>query len=193
MCFSTSSRSTTSAGAPGRPRRRLCGWRLTRASYTAAMISSSSSTASARIIQGSHRSATSSAINPSAKASCARRRSSTALALRSPAVALGNQQLVVELADRLDGLFELLVVAQPPPHLVGLLCPQAELPRLAAGIADSQHRHRMALATGTLGTSAAMPDEPLDQRPAHDLAVDWQPTDQSCAPLNELLSFHLYK
>src|SRR5262245_8837026 len=159
MCFRTSSRSTTSAGAPGRPRRRLCGCRLTSAWYTAAMISLSSSTASARTIQGSRRSDTSSAIKPSAKASCARRRSSTALAVRPPAVALGNQQLVIQLADRLERLLELLVVAQPPSHLVDLLGPQAELPRLAAGIADSQHRHRMTLATGTLGAPTTMTDE----------------------------------
>src|SRR6201995_5500949 len=184
MCLSTSSRNTISAGAPGRPRRRLCGCRLTSASYTAARISSSSSKASARAIQGSRRSVTSSAIKPSAKASCPRRRSSMALA-RSPAVPRGNQQFVIQLADRLERLLELLVISKPPSNLVDLLCSQAELPRLAASIADGQHGHGMPPTAGTLWGPAPMLDDSLKQRPTHDVAADRQSFNQSCSPLDE--------
>jgi hypothetical protein len=51
----------------------------------------------------------------------------------------------------------------------------------------------MTLATGTLGAPTTMTDEPLNQRPAHDLAADWQSVNQSGAPLDELFLFHLYQ
>ena len=75
MCFSRSSRITTSAGVPRRPRVRLLGLRFARASYTVATSCSSSSTWSACFIQSSRRSLTSSAMRPSPKWSCCRRAS----------------------------------------------------------------------------------------------------------------------
>jgi hypothetical protein len=41
----------------------------------------------------------------------------------------------------------------------------------------------MTLATRALGASATMPDDSLDQRPADDLAADWQSFNQSRTPL----------
>ena len=73
MCLRTNKRSTTSAGAPGRPRLRLLGCRFANASYTAVTICSSARTWSACCVQSSRRSLTSSAIRPSPKLSCARR------------------------------------------------------------------------------------------------------------------------
>src|ERR1700758_1954105 len=138
MCLSTSSRSTTSAGVPLRPRLRLFGQRWARASKTGARICGSSSTRSACRIQASCKSATSAVISPSPKLRCARHRSIT-LAAPPPAAILGPQQTVVHLADRLDRLLQLVVVAQPAPYLVNLLAPQAELSRPSARIADRQN------------------------------------------------------
>src|ERR1039458_7518436 len=81
MCFSRRSRRTTSAGVPLRPRVRLFGWRRARASETAVISCSSSSTRSACFIQSSCRSATSSAMKPSPKRSCCRRASITRTSL----------------------------------------------------------------------------------------------------------------
>ena len=68
-------RSTTSAGKPGLPRRRLWGWRCTSAWWTAATIASSASIASACVIYGSCRSLISAVMSPSPKLRCARRTS----------------------------------------------------------------------------------------------------------------------
>jgi hypothetical protein len=43
---------------------------------------------------------------------------------------------VVELADFFEGLFELVVVAQPAAHILDLFAAQAELAGAAAGIGD---------------------------------------------------------
>src|SRR6202040_2652579 len=103
-------------GVPSRPRRRLLGCRLASASYTAATISSSASTWSACCIQSSRRSLTSSAISPSPKLSCARRISIMS-APRPSAVRLRTQQLMIELADVLDRLLQLLIVVEPAANL----------------------------------------------------------------------------
>src|SRR5581483_2079430 len=125
-----------------RPRLRLRGCRFARASYTVATIASSVSTSSACFIHASPRSPTSSAISPSPKLSCARRILIMPLApclTRSG----GTQKLVIELANRLDRRFELLIVVQPAANLGHPLPAHAELPRAATGIAHRQHRDGM--------------------------------------------------
>src|SRR5882757_3430916 len=147
MCLRINKRNTISAGAPNRPRLRLLGCRLASASYTAATICSSASTRSACSIQPSRRSLTSSAINPSPKLSCARRISIT-LSSRAPSTRLRTQQIMIEFANGLDRLLQLLIVVQPAANLGNALATHAEfLPKKrlfyamqGAGFADAGTR-----------------------------------------------------
>src|SRR5262249_40707370 len=111
------------------------------------------SKASTWLIQASRRSLTSSAISPSPKLSCARRISITP---PPPALArpLGSQQLVIELADRFDGLLEPLIVVQPAANLGDALTPHAQLTGAAAGIPHRQHRNPMPLAPARAARTA---------------------------------------
>src|SRR6201993_4694310 len=165
MCLSTSRRSTTSAGAPSRPRLRLLGWRFASASYTAATISSSASTRSAWCIQSSRRSLTSSAINPSPKLSCARRISIISPP-RAPAMRLRTQQLMIELADLLDRLFQLLVIVEPTANLGDPLATHTDLLRTPARVGHSQDKHLVPFAARALRTVFAVPNGALQQRAA---------------------------
>jgi hypothetical protein len=49
------------------------------------------------------------------------------------------QQMMVELADDLDGVLQFLVIAEPAAHLRNLLTAQAELAGASTGIADGQN------------------------------------------------------
>src|ERR1700737_1691300 len=145
MCLRINKRNTISAGAPNRPRLRLLGCRLASASYTAATICSSASTRSACSIQTSRRSLTSSAINPSPNLSCACRISLMASPPAS-SVWLRTQQLMIELADVLDRLLQLLIIVEPAANLGDPLATHAELLRAPASVTHGQHEHLMPFA-----------------------------------------------
>jgi hypothetical protein len=51
--------------------------------------------------------------------------------------------LLVELADRLEGLFQFFVVVEPAAHLSHLFAAQAELAGATMGIADGWNENRM--------------------------------------------------
>jgi len=55
---------------------------------------------------------------------------------------------VVELADVLERFLELVVIAEPPAHVINLFAAQAELASTAAGIADGQNPQRVPAAAG---------------------------------------------
>src|SRR5438477_56445 len=177
MCLRINRRSTISAGAPSLPRLRLLGCRLASASYTAAITASSASTWSACLIQSSRRSLTSSQISPSPKLSCARRISITPLSPRLSSSRFRTQQIVIELADRLDRLLQLLVIGQPLADLGNPLATDAELARATAWIAHRQHRHSVALAALALRAAAGMMNDSIQQRTAQQL-TGWV----SCRP-----------
>src|SRR5260370_8811053 len=99
-------------------------------------MSPSASTASAFFIQSSRRSLTSSAISPSPKLSCARRIS---IMLLPPPLRCGpvrTQQLMIKLANGLDRLLQVLIIAQPAAHLGNPLAPPAALPRPPPPLVD---------------------------------------------------------
>src|SRR5208283_5388326 len=157
------------------------------------MVSSSSSR-SAWFIQRSRRSFTSPAINPSPKLSWARRISITALCPRSRCRLIRTQQFVIELANRLDGLLELLIVRQPATHHLNHLAAQAELPRAPARIAHRQHRQGVTLAAGAFGAAASVvADGPLQQRSAQDLTGYRQSFQKLLARRGQSFSSHSYK
>src|ERR1700704_2314839 len=190
MCLRISSRNTISAGAPRGPRLRLLACRLARASYTAATISSSESTASACSIQSSRRSLTSSAISPSPKLSCARRIS---IMLLLPLLRCGpfrTQQIVIELANGLDRSLQLLIVAQPVAHLGHPLTAHAELTRSSSRIGHRQDKHVMPFAARAFRTSFGMSDRAFQQRAAQQLTGDRQFADQLVARTKGSLTNH---
>src|SRR6185369_4561666 len=175
---------------PRRPRRRLFGCRCTSASYTAATICSSSNTRSACSIQSSRRSLTSPAIKPSPKLSCLRRISIT----RLPPALCGSpfrpQQLMIELANRLDRLLELLVVGQPATHLGNALAPHAQLPHASAPVAHGENMHLVAFAARAFRAAALVPNRALQQRAAQKLASNRQLRNKLLARLQGSISNH---
>jgi hypothetical protein len=106
------------------------------------------------------------AAGPSPKLRCARRLSITTPPRAPRCSVLRAQQRVIELADRFNRFLQLVVIAQPAPHLVDLLAPQAELARAPAGIADRQNPQRVSATAGADRTAAAVTHRPLDQRTA---------------------------
>src|ERR1700732_896168 len=93
-------------------------------------------------------------MRPSPKLSWARRASITGHAPGFPNGAIGAQQDVIQLANGLDGLFQLLVVAEPLAHLRHLFAMDVELPGASAGIADGQDCLRMSFTASALGAAA---------------------------------------
>src|SRR6266481_9801538 len=164
MCLRINKRKTTSAGVPCRPRLRLLGCRFPKASYTAATSSSSSKTSSACFIQLSRRSLTSSAINPSPKLSCARRILITALPLALCRGFLRTQQIVVDLADRLDRLLQFLIIIQPPANLGNPFATHTDLPGASAGVAHRQNEDPVPFAARAFRAIFGMSDRALQQR-----------------------------
>src|SRR5919109_3230045 len=192
MCLSRSKRKTTSAGVPRRPRFRLLGRRLARASYTVLSSCASSRTWSAGRIQSSHKSVTSSAMRPSAKPSWARRISITAHA-PGPDRRIGPQQHVVQLADGLDSFLQLLVIAQPVPYLRNQFGTNAELASAAAGIADGQNGLRMSLTAGAFRAATGMTGSALDEGTAQDLARGGEAFEEPLTGLHGLPVSHVYR
>src|SRR5215470_15978739 len=133
-------------------------------------MGSSLSTSSACAIQASRRSLTSSAISPSPKLSCARRISITRLPPSFRGAASRAQQVVIELADRLDPLLQLLIVVQPAANLINAFAPDAELLRTSPGITHRQHEHPMAFTARAFGAPCAVPHGALQKRAAQKIA-----------------------
>src|SRR5580658_3584337 len=191
MCLRTNSRSTISAGAPRRPR--LFGCRFANASYTAATMSSSASTASACFIQLSRRSLTSSAINPSPKLSCVRRISIMRLPPRLRCSPFRAQLILIEFANRLDRCLQFLIIAQPAANFGNPFATHAELTRAAARISHRQHENLVAFAARAFRTVFGVLDCALQQRATQQLAGDRQFADQLLARSEGLLANHSQK
>src|SRR5580658_473923 len=102
-------------------------------------------------------------IKPSPKLSCARRIS----IMRFPAPlrrrSIRAQQVMIEFANRLDRLLQLLVVAQPPPNLVKALATNAQLPGAPARIAHRHDKDLMAFTARAFRAAARMTDRALQK------------------------------
>src|SRR6266403_3481162 len=149
MCLSTSKRSTTSAGVPGRPQVRLCGCRLARASEIAATISLSPSTPAFAGAGSDRRASSTLRADPWQILDLLGNQPVTKGARRPPCLdhrfflarrgasrrgAIRPQQRVVERADVLERFLELVVIAAPPAHVINLFAAQAELARGVAPV-----------------------------------------------------------
>jgi len=87
-----------------------------------------------------------------------------------------TQKVVIELADLLQRLLEVLVVRQPAAHLRHEFRAQGELARAAAGIGDGENIERVAFTAGALGAIGSMgPNGAIEERAAQDFAGNRQP------------------
>ena len=101
---------------------------------------------------------------------------------------------MVELADRLEGLFQLLIIVEPAPHFGNQFATQAELACATAGIGDGQNRERVAFAAGALRAFGAMrANGPMQKRATQDLAGHGEAIEQLLARTKGLFMNHSYK
>lgn len=85
-----------------------------------------------------------------------------------------------------------MVVAQPLLDDRLLFGTQAELPGATARITDCQHPHRVALSSGTDGTTGAMADEAVEQRSTDDLGSEREGGGDFGASAKDGFLIHLY-
>jgi hypothetical protein len=98
---------------------------------------------------------------------------------------------VVELADHLEGVLQLRVVAQPAARGRDLRAAQAKLAGAAARIAHREDPQPVPFAAGALGAARAVrADRALEQRAAYDLPGDRGPCDQGLALAEGITGFH---
>jgi len=81
---------------------------------------------------------------------------------------------------------ELVVIAEPPTHVINLFAAQAELASTAAGIADGQNPQRVP-AAGADRAAAGVAHGPLEQRAAQNLPCHRQLADERLARLDDLV------
>ena len=88
---------------------------------------------------------------------------------------------MIELANRLDRLLQVLIIAQPAAYLGRSLAPHAELARTSSRVGHRQDKHVMPFATRAFRASFGVSDGTFQQRAAQQLAGDRQFTDQLLA------------
>ena len=95
----------------------------------------------------------------------------------------GRNSSMIEFADGLDRLLEVLIIAQPAAHLVNPFAAQAELPGASTRIGHCENRQRVAFAARAFCTSAGViTDGPLQQRAAQNLAGHRETVEKLLAP-----------
>lgn len=91
---------------------------------------------------------------------------------------LWTQQFMIELADVLDRLLELLIIVEPAPDFGDPLAPHAELLRAPAGVSHGQDKHLVSLTAGAFRATLGMSDSALQQRAAQQFAGNRQLADK---------------
>ena len=104
---------------------------------------------------------------------------------------LRAQQLVVQLADALQGGLEFLVVAQPLLDDGFLFGGEADLFGASAGIADGQHPDEMARAASTDGAAGAMADAAVEQGATKDFGSGGEGGSEFGAGFDDRFLLHL--
>src|SRR5258708_11218603 len=88
---------------------------------------------------------------------------------------------MIEFANGLDRLLQLLIVAQPAANLGDALATHAELPRASTSIGDRQNKHPVPFATRAFRAVFGMSDGALQQRATQQFAGDRQLADKLLA------------
>ena len=97
---------------------------------------------------------------------------------------------MIELANGLDRLFQLLIIAQPAAHLGNPLAAHTELTRTSSRVGHSQDKYVMPFAARAFRASFSVSDRALQQRAAQQVAGDRQFADQLLACSEGLLANH---
>ncbi|UPK36655.1 hypothetical protein IVB18_04585 [Bradyrhizobium sp. 186] len=95
---------------------------------------------------------------------------------------------MIEFADALDRLLQLLIIVEPATNLGAPFATYAELLRAAAGVCHGEHEHLMPFAARAFRTALAMSDGALQQRTAQQLAGGRQLADEFVARSNGSLT-----
>src|SRR5512145_1525206 len=109
---------------------------------------------------------------------------------RAPSMRLRTQQLMIELADVLDRLLELLIIVQPAADLGNPFATHAELLGPPAGVADRHKKNPVPFTAGAFRAVFGMPDGALQQRATQQFAGDRQLADKLVARLNRAVTNH---
>ena len=94
---------------------------------------------------------------------------------------LWPQQLMIELADVLDRLLQLLIIVEPATNFSDPLATYAELLSASAGVGHRQNEHLVPLTTRALRAISGVSERALEQRAAEQLASDRQLCDKLVA------------
>jgi hypothetical protein len=97
---------------------------------------------------------------------------------------------LVQFADLLDPIFQLVVVLQPFFDQLFLLRPQTDVSDFVTGDSNGQDQNRVSFPPCALRTSLFMPNGSLQQRAAHKLASGQRSRKLFPTPKN-LFLFHL--
>ena len=89
--------------------------------------------------------------------------------------AVEAQQELIQLADRLQSLFEITILFERLANLRNLLGTQTDLAGFPAGVTHCQDRKRMTLAACALQTSRGVMERALQQRTAENSACGGEP------------------
>ena len=100
---------------------------------------------------------------------------------------------MIEFANGLDRLLQLLVVVQPAAGLGDALATHAELPRVSTSIGDRQNKHPVPFATRAFRAVFGMSDGALQQRATQQFAGDRQLADKASRALERIDLRIIYK
>ena len=110
-----------------------------------------------------------------------------------PRLLLRPQQNVIEFANALQFVLQLVIVRQPSfrPHL--LVGPEADLLVAATGVVDRKNPRRMAATLGAGSATLLMPDGALQQGTTHNLRGRANHVSQFVALADGVPQIHLYR
>jgi hypothetical protein len=97
---------------------------------------------------------------------------------------------MIELANGLDRLLQLLIITQPAAYLGNPLATNAELTCASARIGHRQHKNLVAFAARAFRAAPGVSDSALQQRPPQQLTGDRQLADPLLARSQGLLLNH---
>ena len=103
---------------------------------------------------------------------------------------LRTQQIMIEFANGLDRLLQLLIIVQPAANVGDPPAAHAELPHASTSIGYRQNEYPVPLATRAFRTVFGMSDGALQQRATKQLAGHPQLADELLARLNGSITNH---
>lgn len=105
--------------------------------------------------------------------------------------ALLPQQLLIQLTNLFEGLFELVEVVQPTPDQRDLCRTEAQLAGLSAGVDDVENPQRVTLTAVALGAAAGVADGAFEQGAADDVCEGRDLASELATGGGELFLCHL--